>query len=113
MRGSRRDRSARARASTARQIGLLPPASDPIRGTWRPAETQAAFLLSGASGLIMADSFPLLRVTNLRKSFGTLEVLKGVSFDVAAGERIAIIGPSGSGKSTCLRGINFLEPPTT
>jgi len=61
----------------------------------------------------MANSFPLLRVTDLRKSFGTLEVLKGVSFDVAAGERIAIIGPSGSGKSTCLRGINFLEPPTS
>jgi polar amino acid transport system ATP-binding protein len=70
-------------------------------------------LLLEASGLIMADSVPLLRVENLRKSFGALEVLKGVSFDVAAGERIAIIGPSGSGKSTCLRGINFLEPPTS
>jgi polar amino acid transport system ATP-binding protein len=55
---------------------------------------------------------PLLRVRDLRKSFGSLEVLRGISFDVAAGERIAIIGPSGSGKSTCLRGINHLEPPT-
>ena len=55
---------------------------------------------------------PLLRVRDLRKSFGPLEVLRGISFDVAAGERIAMIGPSGSGKSTCLRGINHLEPPT-
>jgi polar amino acid transport system ATP-binding protein len=55
---------------------------------------------------------PLLRVHDLRKSFGALEVLRGVSFDVSAGERVAIIGPSGSGKSTCLRAINHLEPPT-
>src|SRR5882724_4827932 len=59
-----------------------------------------------------ADRVPLLRVTELHKHFGALAVLKGVSFDVAAGERVAIIGPSGSGKSTCLRGINYLEPPT-
>ena len=55
---------------------------------------------------------PLLHVHDLRKSFGVLEVLRGVSFDVSAGERVAIIGPSGSGKSTCLRAINHLEPPT-
>jgi polar amino acid transport system ATP-binding protein len=58
------------------------------------------------------NNTPLLRVNNLRKSYGAAEVLRGISFDVAAGERIAIIGPSGSGKSTCLRGINHLEPPT-
>ena len=62
--------------------------------------------------MMMADRLPLLRVTDLHKRFGALSVLKGVSFDVAAGERVAIIGPSGSGKSTCLRGINYLEPPT-
>jgi polar amino acid transport system ATP-binding protein len=62
--------------------------------------------------MLMTESVPLLRVTDLHKSFGALPVLKGVSFDVAAGERVAIIGPSGSGKSTCLRGINYLEPPT-
>jgi polar amino acid transport system ATP-binding protein len=60
----------------------------------------------------MAETVPLLRVTDLQKRFGSLPVLKGVSFDVAAGERVAIIGPSGSGKSTCLRAINYLEPPT-
>ena len=57
-------------------------------------------------------SSPLLRVTDVHKSFGALEVLRGVSFSVAAGERVAIIGPSGSGKSTRLRAINYLEPPT-
>jgi polar amino acid transport system ATP-binding protein len=57
-------------------------------------------------------SSSLLRVTDLHKSFGALEVLRGVSFSVSAGERVAIIGPSGSGKSTCLRAVNYLEPPT-
>jgi polar amino acid transport system ATP-binding protein len=55
---------------------------------------------------------PLLRVIDLHKSFGALDVLKGVSFDVGYREKVAIIGPSGSGKSTCLRSINFLERPS-
>ncbi|MDH6233837.1 polar amino acid transport system ATP-binding protein [Mesorhizobium soli] len=55
---------------------------------------------------------PLLSVTGLRKSYGLVEVLKGIDFEVAAGEKIALIGPSGSGKSTCLRCLNFLEKPS-
>ena len=54
----------------------------------------------------------LLSVEGLRKSYGPVEVLKGIDFDVAPGEKIALIGPSGSGKSTCLRCMNFLEKPS-
>jgi len=52
---------------------------------------------------------PLVRVTGVRKSFGSLEVLRGVDLAVAAGEVTCVIGPSGSGKSTLLRCINHLE----
>lgn len=52
---------------------------------------------------------PIIRVRDIHKSFGHLEVLKGVSLDVAKGEVICIIGPSGSGKSTLIRCINALN----
>ena len=51
----------------------------------------------------------IIRIKDLRKSFGNLEVLKGVDFSVAKGEVVTIIGSSGSGKSTLLRCINLLE----
>ncbi|WP_434654521.1 amino acid ABC transporter ATP-binding protein [Thermoanaerobacterium thermosaccharolyticum] len=54
----------------------------------------------------------MIRVDNLHKNFGNLEVLKGVSLEVKKGEVLVIIGPSGSGKSTILRCINLLEEPT-
>jgi len=53
---------------------------------------------------------PIVSVKDIHKSFGAVEVLKGISFDVANGEVICIIGPSGSGKSTILRCINGLLP---
>ncbi len=53
---------------------------------------------------------PIVRIADVHKSFGALEVLKGVSLDVMKGEVICIIGPSGSGKSTLLRCINALVP---
>jgi len=52
-----------------------------------------------------------LKVENLEKSFGTLKVLKKVSFNLEKGKTLAVIGPSGSGKSTLLRCINQLTPP--
>ena len=53
----------------------------------------------------------MLKVTDLYKSYGTLEVLRGVSLEAKIGEVVAIIGPSGTGKSTLLRCINYLEEP--
>lgn len=54
----------------------------------------------------------VIEITDLHKSFGSIEVLKGVSLSARQGEVIAIIGGSGSGKSTMLRCINMLETPT-
>lgn len=52
----------------------------------------------------------IVTIRGLRKSFGNLEVLKGIDLDIKRGEVVVILGPSGSGKSTMLRCINFLEP---
>jgi len=55
------------------------------------------------------DDQPMISIKDLHKSFGELEVLKGVSLDVMKGEVICIIGPSGSGKSTLIRCVNALN----
>ncbi|MCQ2358723.1 MAG: amino acid ABC transporter ATP-binding protein [Phascolarctobacterium sp.] len=54
----------------------------------------------------------MIKLTNLHKYFGKLEVLKGIDLTIAEGEVLVIIGPSGCGKSTMLRCINYLEEPT-
>ena len=59
-----------------------------------------------------ANGSALLRIEDLHKSFGELEVLAGITMDVRRGEKVSIIGPSGSGKTTLLRCINYLDKPT-
>lgn len=55
----------------------------------------------------------MLKIENLKKNFGDLEVLRDISLTVKEGEKLVIIGPSGSGKSTFIRCINYLEEPTS
>lgn len=55
----------------------------------------------------------ILRIENLHKTFGDLEVLKGIDLTVRSGETVVLLGSSGSGKSTMLRCVNFMETPTS
>jgi polar amino acid transport system ATP-binding protein len=55
----------------------------------------------------------MIEIRDLHKSFGSLEVLRGINFHVEPGEVVCVIGPSGSGKSTLLRCVNLLEEPTS
>ena len=55
----------------------------------------------------------MIEITDLKKNFGTLEVLKGIDYSIDKGDVVCIIGPSGSGKSTFLRCLNLLEKPTS
>ena len=55
----------------------------------------------------------ILKIKDLKKEFGKNKVLKGIDFELVAGERVVVLGPSGSGKSTFLRCINRMEEPTS
>lgn len=68
---------------------------------------------SRAGGATSGHAQPVVRLRDIRKSFGLLDVLKGVSLDAHEGDVIALIGASGSGKSTLLRCTNLLEIPTS
>lgn len=61
----------------------------------------------------MTTNEVLIKTENLQKSFGKIEVLKGINTEIKKGEVVVIIGPSGSGKSTFLRTLNLLEEPTS
>ncbi|SHH37955.1 amino acid ABC transporter ATP-binding protein, PAAT family [Bradyrhizobium erythrophlei] len=69
-------------------------------------------MVTAMSKPITASDKPLLSVRDLRKSYGDHEILKGISFDLMAGETLVLIGPSGSGKTTVLRCLNHLETPS-
>ena len=69
----------------------------------------APFKPDNRAPLMTQSKGPLVRFRDVRKSFGSLEVLKGITLDVEAGQVVALIGKSGSGKSTALRCINGLE----
>ncbi|CAM3351405.1 amino acid ABC transporter ATP-binding protein [Stackebrandtia soli] len=58
------------------------------------------------------DEQYVVQISGLHKSFGSLEVLRGIDLDIKPGEVVCVIGPSGSGKSTLLRCVNLLEQPT-
>jgi len=61
----------------------------------------------------LTSKTPLLRISHLKKSYGSLDVLRDITTEVHRGEVISIIGPSGTGKSTFLRCLNLLEQPTS
>jgi polar amino acid transport system ATP-binding protein len=69
-------------------------------------------MVTAMSKPITASDKPLLSVRDLRKSYGDREILRGISFDLMAGETLVLIGPSGSGKTTVLRCLNHLETPS-
>jgi len=64
---------------------------------------------SGSSSTSWTPDQPMVSIKDVHKSFGELEVLKGISMDIMKGECICIIGPSGSGKSTLIRCVNALN----
>ena len=68
---------------------------------------------SSQDDVVSTASDAAIEVRSLHKSFGPLEVLKGIDFHVGKGDVVCVIGPSGSGKSTLLRCINLLETPTS
>ncbi|AUQ52147.1 ABC transporter ATP-binding protein [Phaeobacter inhibens] len=87
---------------------------DPAAADPAPLSTASAPLQARAETPVETHTqAEAIRVSDLHKSFGSLEVLKGVSLTAKQGDVVAIIGGSGSGKSTMLRCINFLETPNS
>ena len=66
-------------------------------------------LRRGASAISFFGGIGVIKLTNVHKQFGSLEVLRGIDLEVRKGEKLVIIGPSGSGKSTLIRCMNGLE----
>ncbi|WP_328803002.1 ectoine/hydroxyectoine ABC transporter ATP-binding protein EhuA [Paenibacillus sp. An7] len=67
----------------------------------------------GKLNQIIPDTSPIVKYTGVTKSFGNVEVLKGIDLEMQPGEKVAVIGPSGSGKTTMGRMLMTLEEPTS
>ncbi len=105
----RRRRSRDGRDTHPRGRGRARPGRGHRSDRGRRARVRAR---AGSRDVTAADDV-VLRVEDLHKTFGHLEVLKGIDMEVHRGEVIVVFGRSGSGKSTLLRCINFLEEPTS
>ena len=80
-------------------------------GAWLALRSKSGARKTSVAGPSSPDA-PVIRIKHLKKSYGSLEVLKDINADVHRGEVISIIGPSGTGKSTLLRALNLLDPPS-
>ena len=81
-------------------------------GTWLIVRFLSKRKTGNGKSVDSKSDSPLISITGLKKSFGTLDVLRDINVDVHKGEVISVIGPSGTGKSTFLRCLNLLEQPT-
>ena len=77
------------------------------------SEANSETVVVNSAAATATDDKPVIRIEDLRKSFGDNEVLRGIDLQVQRGEVVVILGPSGSGKSTLLRCVNLLETPTS
>lgn len=104
----------RSPSSTGPPLGSPVPAADSSSHAGRAVRTSAVPAVSSAVAPVGANAVPpAARLHQVTKSFGQLQVLRGVDLTIRPGEKVAVIGPSGSGKTTLVRLLMTLEKPTS